>query len=85
MYQSSEGTQGIVDFEGRTPLHLAASKGHFNVVKYLVEFQHCDVNKVFFLALLRVFSALSLLKRLIAIIELRSIWFPPITRKSKRI
>ena len=47
MYQSSEATlDTVVDFEGRTPLHLAASKGHMNVVKYLVEMQKCDIERL---------------------------------------
>jgi len=28
---------GHKDYDGRTPLHLAASNGHLNIVKYLIE------------------------------------------------
>merc|ERR1712100_190093 len=37
-----EGT----DYDNRAPLHLAASEGHLNVVKYLVIQQGVDVNPV---------------------------------------
>ena len=31
----------VSDFDGRTPLHLAAAEGHFECVKFLL--QSCDV------------------------------------------
>ena len=31
----------VSDFDGRTPLHLAAAEGHYECVKFLL--QSCDV------------------------------------------
>ena len=33
---------GVSDFDGRTPLHLAAAEGHFDTVKFLLS--KCKVN-----------------------------------------
>ena len=34
----------VADYDGRTLLHLAASEGHKDIVKYLVKHHHADVH-----------------------------------------
>jgi glutaminase len=43
-YQLKEIDFGEGDYDGRTPLHLACSNGHVNIVKHLIE--HCSLQNI---------------------------------------
>ncbi len=41
---ASDLSANIMDYDRRTPLHLAAAEGHLETVKYLVEEKKVDIN-----------------------------------------
>jgi glutaminase len=43
-FESGLSPSSVMDYDRRTPLHLAAAEGHLETVKYLLEEKKVDIN-----------------------------------------